>query len=102
MKKILLLLSFFLPFSLFAYYGNAEKFLLSENSICLDAPEEASTAYISMDSQISDNATWQTQILLSFSPTSSNYLKWFLLADSANVNSSSNAYYILFGYQKNY
>ena len=97
MKKILLLLSFFLPFSLFAYYGNAEKFLLSENSICLDAPEEASTAYISMDSQVSGNATWQTQILLTFSPTSSNYLKWFLLADSANVNSSSNAYYILFG-----
>ena len=93
-------MSFFLTFSLFAYYGDVDKFLISENSICLNAPEEASQAYISLASQVSNNAIWQSHISFLFLPTSSNYLKWYLMADSSNVNASSNAYYLMFGGSK--
>ena len=97
MKKILILLAFFYPLAINAYYGDVQNFIVEENSICLDAPEEASKSYISEESSVSKNAQWSTQITLSFSPTSSNYLKWFIMADSANVNASSNGYYLLLG-----
>lgn len=110
MKKILILLAFFSPLALNAYYGDIQNFIIDGNSICLNAPAVASKSYISGDSKVSKNATWQAEITLSFSPTSSNYLKWFIMADSANVNASSSAYYLMFGgtkrtiafyYQKN-
>jgi hypothetical protein len=110
MKKILILLAFFSPLALNAYYGDIQNFIIDGNSICLNAPAVASKSYISEDSKVSKNATWQAEITLSFSPTSSNYLKWFIMADSANVNASSSAYYLMFGgtkrtiafyYQKN-
>jgi hypothetical protein len=97
MKKILLLMSFFLPISLFAYYGNVQNFIIEENSICLNAPQVASQSYLSTDSRVSQNAKWSVDITLSFAPTSSNYLKWFVMADSSNVNTSSSGYYLLFG-----
>jgi hypothetical protein len=110
MKKILILLAFFSPLALNAYYGDIQNFIIDGNSIYLNAPAVASKSYISEDSKVSKNATWQAEITLSFSPTSSNYLKWFIMADSANVNASSSAYYLMFGgtkrtiafyYQKN-
>lgn len=97
MKKILLLMSFFLPISLFAYYGDVQNFIIEENSICLNAPQVASQSYLSTESNISQNANWSVDITLSFAPTSSNYLKWFIMADSSNVNASSSGYYLLFG-----
>ena len=100
MKKILLLLSFFLPIYTFAYYGDVQNFNIEENSICLNAPEVASQSYISTESTISRNAQWSVEISLAFSPTSSNYLKWFVMADSSRVNTSTSGYYLLFGGSK--
>ena len=100
MKKILILLAFFYPLALNAYYGDTQNFIIADNSICLNAPEVASRSYISEVSSVSKNATWQAEITLSFSPTSSNYLKWFIMADSVNVNASSNGYYLMFGSTK--
>ena len=100
MKKILLLLSFFSPFALSSYSGDVQNFIIEENSICLNAPQVASSSYVSIESTASKNANWSSEITLSFSPTSSNYLKWFLMADSVNVNASSNGYYLLFGSTK--
>lgn len=97
MKKILLLITFFSPFAIYAYNGDIQNFIIEENSICLNAPEVASSSYISTESTASKNAHWSTDITLSFAPTSSNYLKWYIMADSSNVNASSNAYYLLFG-----
>lgn len=97
MKKILLLLSFFLPIYTFAYYGDVQNFNIEENSICLNAPEVASQSYISTESTISQNAQWSVEVSLAFSPTSSNYLKWFVMADSSRVNASTSGYYLLFG-----
>lgn len=100
MKKILLLVSFFLPICTFAYFGDVQNFVIEDNSICLNAPQIASQSYISTESHISHNAKWSVDISLAFSPTSSNYLKWFVMADSANVNASSNGYYLMFGTAK--
>lgn len=100
MKKILILLAFFSPLVLNAYYGDIQNFIIEGNSICLNAPEEASKSYISQESSVSKNATWKAGITLSFAPTSSNYLKWFIMADSTNVNASSNGYYLMFGTAK--
>lgn len=97
MKKILILLAFFSPLAINAYYGDVQNFIIEGNSICLNAPEVASRSYISEVSSVSKNATWQAEITLSFSPTSSNYLRWFIMADSAKVNSSSSGYYLMFG-----
>ena len=90
MKKILLLITFFSPFAIYAYNGDIQNFIIEENSICLNAPEVASSSYISTESTASKNAHWSTEITLSFAPTSSNYLKWYIMADSSNVNASSN------------
>jgi hypothetical protein len=100
MKKILLLITFFSPFAIYAYNGDIQNFIIEQNSICLNAPEVASHSYISQESKVSKNAEWSTEITLSFSPTSSNYLKWFVMADSANVNASSSGYYLMFGTAK--
>jgi hypothetical protein len=100
MKKILLLITFFSPFAIYAYNGDIQNFIIEQNSICLNAPEVASHSYISQESTVSKNAEWSTEITISFSPTSSNYLKWFVMADSANVNASSSGYYLMFGTAK--
>jgi hypothetical protein len=97
MKKILLLITFFSPFAIYAYNGDIQNFIIEENSICLNAPEEPSRSYISTNSTVSKDAYWYSEITLSFSPTSSNYLKWFLMADSSNLNASSSGYYLLLG-----
>lgn len=97
MKKILLLIAFFSPFAIYSYNGDIQNFIIQENSICLNAPEVASRSYISAQSTVSKNANWYSEITLSFAPTSSNYLKWFIMADSSNVNASSNGYYLAFG-----
>ena len=59
MKKILILLAFFSPLALNAYYGDIQNFIIDGNSICLNAPAVASKSYISGDSKVSKKATWQ-------------------------------------------
>jgi hypothetical protein len=57
----------------------------------------AGGAYLSTNSAIIDDATWQFYARMEFNPSSSNYFKVYLVSDRADVSGNVNGYYVRVG-----
>ena len=78
--------------------GDVGKFVVNNvKQLQLNAISEAGKAYIVTSSMVNNNATWETYIKLTFTPSSSNYLRWYLISDKAELTGPLNGYYILVG-----
>ncbi len=79
------------------WIGTENKFIISSNQLKLQADAIASTAYLSTTSLAINNASWEFFVKLAFNPSSTNYIRVFLVSDSANVSGSVNGYYVMLG-----
>ncbi len=79
------------------WVGNDSKFIVSANQLKLQAPAIADKAYLSTASEAINDASWEFVVTLGFNPSSSNYIRVYLVSDSANVSGSLNGYYVMLG-----
>ncbi len=112
--KILFLLLFFLPVTLYAQFienwdyssfqeqelwqGNITKFNTSDNiGLLLDAEPETSDAYLFRECKPIDNTTWKFSVELNFNPSSSNYAQVFLVSSHNAYTDDIEGYFIKIG-----
>ncbi len=80
-----------------AWIGNESKFVVSGSRLKLQAPAAAGNAYLSTASSAINDASWEFFVKLEFNPSSSNYLRVYLISDSAKVSGSLNGYFVMLG-----
>ena len=74
------------------WIGNNALFAVENEVLRLNAPAVTGSAYLSTASDISLEAEWSFFVKLDFNPSSSNYIKVYLMADSVNLNNTQNGY----------
>lgn len=64
----------------------------------LKAPAEASDAWLFTPSAVSEEATWELDVTMQFDPSSQNYCRIYLMADSPDPSQIKNGFYLTLGY----
>jgi hypothetical protein len=67
------------------------------NQLHLNAPAVDGKAKLSVKSNAVVNATWEFWFSMEFNPSSTNYLKVFIMADCSNADSVDSGYYLKIG-----
>jgi hypothetical protein len=60
-------------------------------------PSASSVVHVSTPNTMIDNTEWHFTLSLDFNPSSTNFVKVFLVSNNANLESSLNGYYVFFG-----
>ncbi len=89
---------FFCTIHLHAWQGDIEKFTFYSDTVRLTAEPETSKAYISDTSSVVFNAYWRCSFRFDYTPSSSNYAKWYIMSDSENLSESLSGYFIRIGH----
>ena len=79
------------------WFGDTAQFDVLNNELHLNALSQTDTSFLSTPIQAPDSALWEMTFRLEFNPSSSNYLRWFLLSDEPNLNAAQNAYFLQIG-----
>lgn len=80
------------------WVGDTSNFEINANGhLHLNAPAVSGKSWIATNSAISTFAEWRFWLQLDFNPSSSNYVKVYLMADHAHPDSALNGYYLLIG-----
>jgi len=80
------------------WLGSDEKFEISATgSLHLNASAETADAWLFTASTVAANATWMADISLDFNPSSLNYARIYLMADSNDPASIENGYFVMIG-----
>ena len=78
-------------------YGQADRFVWLQDTLRLDAPAEAAVSEWNEPSEVSHNAFWQMTLRLDFASSSSNHVRWYLMADSDSLQLAANACFVKIG-----
>ena len=77
--------------------GTTTNFWVEAGVLKLNAAGVSGVSYLSTPSSSINDATWQFDVVLDFNPSSSNYLKIYLVSDQADLKIDLNGYYIQIG-----
>ena len=78
--------------------GHQDRFKINSNfQLQLNHLGETNTAYLSTINQIMDSVSWSFVIKLSFSPSSNNNARVYLVSNQANFGTDLQGYYLQFG-----
>lgn len=81
-----------------AWTGDAAKFEVNtEHQLHLNAPAVTDIAYLSVQNTSINNTEWLFYVKLDFSPSNSNYLKVYLVADAPDLKQPLNGYFLRMG-----
>lgn len=80
-----------------SWTGNTADFKIENYVLKLSAPSVSGTAYLSTPSTSINDATWQISVKLDFNPSSSNYAKIYLVANSSELNEELDGYFVKLG-----
>lgn len=81
-----------------SWTGDQAKFEVNnEHQLHLNAPAVTDAAYLSTPNSSIDNTEWLFYFKLDFSPSGSNYLKAYLVADAADLKQPLNGYFLKMG-----
>lgn len=81
-----------------SWTGDQAKFEVnSEHQLHLNAPAVTDAAFLSTPNSSIDNTEWLFYFKLDFSPSGSNYLKAYLVADVADLKQPLNGYFLKMG-----
>jgi hypothetical protein len=80
------------------WQGNSEKFEITTSCLLhLNAKAETADAWLFTPSTVSRNATWKADIRFDFNPSSQNFAKLYLMADSNDPATIKNGYFVMIG-----
>jgi len=80
------------------WHGNTSHFEIdSLNRLHLNAPYETANSFLCLESPFLENTSWELSLKMAFSPSASNYLDWYIIANDSLLSSCTEAYYIRVG-----
>lgn len=80
------------------WQGNQEHFKINDAfQLQLDQEGLSDTSYLQTPNQILDSVSWEFFIKLSFSPSSNNFARVYLVADQMDLSGELNGYFLQFG-----
>lgn len=77
--------------------GNDSSFTVTQGALQLVAKSETSFRYLTTPSQAINQATWMCNVRFQFNPSSSNFARFYIASDQANLNLPLNGYFVLIG-----
>ena len=81
-----------------SWHGNTGDFIVENGWLRLSS-SGASTSYLSVESDVAVNASWEFAFKMDFTPSSSNYARVYLISDCETLNNPLlNGYYLRLGY----
>jgi hypothetical protein len=80
-----------------SWAGNTAKFNIKSGLLHLQAAALSESAYLSTTSEAAEHASWSMFIQMDFAPSSSNYIKVYLMADQPDLAAPLNGYYVKIG-----
>lgn len=79
------------------WMGDTSLFKVHSGNLHLAAPPVSGKAWISTLSKAVYASQWELSVQLDFNPSSSNYVKIFLISDRADLSGFLNGYYLMIG-----
>ncbi|QTN38378.1 lamin tail domain-containing protein [Cryomorphaceae bacterium] len=79
------------------WQGDTGHFQVMFQRLFLQAPAQTDTSQLSTLIDPPDSASWSLDFRLDFNPSSSNYLRWYLLSSEPNFNAAQEAYFVQVG-----
>ncbi len=76
--------------------GNTDRFIVDNGWLRLNA-SSAGTSYLSVVSDIISEASWEFEFKMSFTPSSANYAKVYLVSDRSDLIGPLNGYFLRLG-----
>ncbi len=80
-----------------SWFGDTAHFLPDSGKLQLQGPQSSSTLYYSTTNTLCDSTEWNFEILLGFNPSSTNFVRVYLMSDSTNLKGALNGYFIQLG-----
>ncbi len=80
-----------------AWFGDTSQFVVSGGFVQLNSAGSDSSFLSTSYSMVSDTMEWRVKVKMSFSPSTSNYARYYLLADSLNLEGPQKGYFLQFG-----
>ncbi|CAN5458628.1 hypothetical protein BH10BAC4_BH10BAC4_08500 [soil metagenome] len=79
------------------WQGDISKFAVITGKIKLQAPSMSESAFLVTQSQAIQHGSWEIYLQMDFAPSSTNYVKIYLVSDQPNLNLALNGYFIKAG-----
>lgn len=81
-----------------AWTGHTDRFEIdAQNRLWLNAPAEANTSYLATASEAINDASWEFLARMEFNPSSSNFIRVYLVSGSDDLSGGLNGYFVRLG-----
>ena len=81
-----------------AWTGDDTSFLVNASfELQSDGPQASSTLYLAAPNTLIDSTEWNFLVKLGFNPSSTNYVRVYLVSDQQNLKGSLNGYFVQLG-----
>src|SRR5262245_3368219 len=80
-----------------AWSGDIAKFAVQSGRLRLSALAANGDAYLSTPSSAIQNGSWECYIQMDFNPSSTNFVRVFIVADKSNLNDNVRGYFVMAG-----
>jgi len=80
-----------------SWSGDADHFTVQNGRLALNAGNADGVAFLSVSSSLSSHASWECHAELAFNPSSSNYARFYLVSDNAELSTPLNGYFVMAG-----
>ncbi len=79
------------------WFGDTAYFSPSNEKLQLQGPKSSSTLYYATQNTLCDSAEWNFNIELGFNPSSTNFVRVYLMSDTNNLKAPLNGYFVQLG-----
>ncbi len=79
------------------WFGKTDSFEVDNGMLRSNGPQVSSNIYLTTANSLIDSTEWSFLIQLEFNPSSTNYVRVYLVADQQNLSGSLNGYYVQYG-----
>jgi hypothetical protein len=81
-----------------SWAGDDTSFLINGNfELQSDGPQASSTLYLATPNSLIDSTEWNFLVKLGFNPSSTNYVRVYLVSDQQNLKGNLNGYFVQLG-----
>jgi hypothetical protein len=79
------------------WFGDMTYFSVENGKLQLRGPQSSSTLYYATQNTLCDSVEWNFKVELGFNPSSTNYVRVYLMSDTSNLKVPLNGYFVQLG-----
>lgn len=79
------------------WFGDTAYFFPEGGMLRLEGPQESSTLYFATQNNLCDSTEWNFEVELGFNPSSTNFVRIYLMSDVDDLKSPLNGYFVQLG-----